>query len=149
VLRELITRPISSFVALLELPRTMERSMREANELMEASRRQVESMRRQADDALQQAERMNDLLAKIVKLTEPIEKAQRGGEMAAGLMKRVILGEEAEAQRVEEAVERTERLAEAAAERADEAAEQAEQAAAEASESEDGPESAERPEPLK
>jgi methyl-accepting chemotaxis protein len=131
VLRELITRPISSFVALLELPRTMERSMREANELMEASRRQVESMRRQADDALHQAERMNDLLARIVKLTEPIEKAQRGGELAAGLMKRVILGEEADAQRIEEVVE------------------QAEQAAAEASEPEDPSESSERPEPLK
>jgi hypothetical protein len=131
VFRELITRPISSFAALLELPRTMERSMREANQLMEASRRQVESMRRQADDALQQAERMNDLLARIVKLTEPIEKAQRGGELAAGLMKRVILGEEAEAQRIEEVVE------------------QAEQAAAEASEPDDTSESSERREPLK
>jgi uncharacterized protein YoxC len=149
VLRELITRPMSSFVALLELPRTMERSMREANELMEASRRQVESMRRQADDALQQAERMNDLLARIVRLTEPLEKAQRGGEMAAGLMKRVILGEEEAAQRVEEAVQRTEQVAEAAAERAEEAAEEADQAAAEASESGKAPESSERPEPLK
>jgi hypothetical protein len=74
---------------------------------------------------------MNDLLARIVKLTEPIEKAQRGGELAAGLMKRVILGEEAEAQRIEEVVE------------------QAEQAAAEASEPEDTSESSERPEPLK
>jgi hypothetical protein len=143
VFRELITRPISSVVSLIELPRTMQRSMREANELMEASRRQVDSMRLQADEALHQAERMNDLLARLVKLTEPIEKAQRGGEMAAGLMKRVILGDEAEVERVEQAIERTELVAEAAAERADEAVEQAEQVAAKVSDDEDGEESEE------
>ena len=62
MLRELISRPLSSLTALLDLPRTMQRSMREANDLMETSRRQVEQMRRQADGALEQAERMNDLL---------------------------------------------------------------------------------------
>lgn len=33
----------------------MERSIREANELMEVSREQLEVMRRQADEALEQA----------------------------------------------------------------------------------------------
>ena len=110
--------------------------MREANELMEVSRRQVELMRRQADEALEQAERMNDLLGRLVRLTEPLEKAQRGGEVAAGVLKRAIFGEEgaAEVQRVEGEVERAERLTEGAAERAEEAAERAKRAAAEAAE---------------
>jgi hypothetical protein len=35
---------------------------------------------------------MNDLLTKVVKLTEPIEKAQRGGEYVAGGLKRALFG---------------------------------------------------------
>jgi hypothetical protein len=115
-------------VALLDLPRTLERSVREANALMEVSRDQLELMRRQADEALAQAERMNDLLARVVKLTEPIERAQRGGEYAAERIKRVIFGEEAsgegEVVHAEEAAE----LAEAAAEDAEAAAAGAESA---------------------
>ena len=38
---------------------------------------------------------MNELLARVVKLTEPLEKAQRGGEYVAEGLKRVMLGEEA------------------------------------------------------
>jgi hypothetical protein len=51
---------------------------------------------------------MNDLLARLVKLTEPLEKAQRGGEFVGEQLKRVLLGEEAEAaaaRRVEAEVE--------------------------------------------
>ena len=66
----------------VELPRAMERSIREANELMEVSREQLEVMRRQADEALEQADRMNELLGRVVRLTEPLERAQRGGEYA-------------------------------------------------------------------
>jgi hypothetical protein len=96
VLRELVTRPISAVVALIDLPRTIDRSMREANELMEISREQLELMRRQADEALIQAERMNDLLTRVVRLTEPLEKAQRGGEYVGERLKRAIFPEEAE-----------------------------------------------------
>jgi hypothetical protein len=78
----------------VELPRRMERSIREANDLMEVSREQLEAMRRQADEALLQAERMNDLLARVVKLTEPLERAQRGGEYVAEGLRRAIFGEE-------------------------------------------------------
>jgi len=84
VLRELVTWPISMARAAIDLPRTMERSITEANELMELSREQLEVMRRQADEALEQAERMNELLARVVKLTEPIEKAQRGASTSEG-----------------------------------------------------------------
>ena len=63
--------------AAIELPSAMERSIREANDLMEVSREQLEVMRRQADQALEQAERMNELLARVVRLTEPLERAQR------------------------------------------------------------------------
>ncbi len=98
MLRELITRPISIVNSVLDLPRTMERSVRQANELMDVSQEQLEVIRRQADDALAQAERMNDLLARLVKLTEPLEKAQRGGEFVSEQLKRVLLGDEAEAE---------------------------------------------------
>lgn len=92
--------PISIVNRVLDLPRTMERSVRQANELMDVSQEQLDVMRRQADEALAQAERMNDLLARLVKLTEPLEKAQRGGEFVSEQLKRVLLGEaEAEAVR--------------------------------------------------
>ncbi|MGH2983077.1 MAG: hypothetical protein ACRDK5_02295 [Solirubrobacterales bacterium] len=94
MLRELITKPISTINAVLDLPRTMQRSVRQANELMDVSQEQLEVMRRQADKALQQAERMNDLLARLVKLTEPLEKAQRGGEFVSEQLKKVLLGDE-------------------------------------------------------
>jgi hypothetical protein len=108
VLRELITKPISMVNAVLDLPRTMERSVRQANELMDVSQEQLEVMRRQADEALAQAERMNDLLARLVKLTEPLEKAQRGGEFVSEQLKRVLLGDADEARRVEADVEEIE-----------------------------------------
>jgi hypothetical protein len=94
VIRALITWPISMARAAIELPRTMDRSIREANDLMEVSREQLEVMRRQADQALEQAERMNELLGRVVRLTEPLERAQKGGEFAAGALKRAIFGEE-------------------------------------------------------
>ena len=103
VLRELISWPVSAARTAIDLPRTMQRSIREANELMEVSREQLEVMRRQADQALEQAERMNDLLGRVVKLTEPLERAQRGGEYVAGELKRAIFGAEAAAKEAEEA----------------------------------------------
>jgi multidrug resistance efflux pump len=127
VLRELITWPISMARAAIELPRSMERRIREANDLMEVSREQLEVMRRQADQALEQAERMNELLGRVVKLTEPLERAQRGGEYVAGELKKAIFG-------AEQAVEQAENAAieaEAAVEEAEEAAEEAEDAAEE------------------
>ena len=99
VLREIISWPISVARAAVDLPRAMERSIREANELMEVSREQLEVIRRQADDALEQAERMNELLGRIVRLTEPLERAQRGGEYAAERLKRAIFGPEEAAAR--------------------------------------------------
>ena len=99
VLREIISWPISAARAAVERPRSMERSLREANELMEVSREQLEVIRRQADDALEQAERMNDLLGRVVRLTEPLERAQRGGEYAAERLKRAIFGPEEAAAR--------------------------------------------------
>jgi hypothetical protein len=121
VLRELITRPISMINSVLDLPRSMQRSVRQANELMDVSQEQLEVMRRQADEALAQAERMNDLLAKLVKLTEPLEKAQRGGEFVGEQLKRVLLGEAAEAEatarRVEAEVETEAEAEESAPER--------------------------------
>jgi methyl-accepting chemotaxis protein len=95
MIRKMVTWPFSMLRTAIDLPRTMERSIREANDLMEISREQLEVMRRQADQALEQAERMNDLLARVVKLTEPLEKAQRGGEVVGGALKRAIFGEEA------------------------------------------------------
>ena len=83
--------------AAIDLPRDMQRSIREANDLMEVSREQLEVMRRQADQALEQAERMNELLARVVKLSEPLERAQRGGEFVAEGLKRALFGEEAAA----------------------------------------------------
>jgi hypothetical protein len=97
VLRELITWPISAARTAIELPRAMERSIREANDLMEISRQQLEVMRRQADQALEQAERMNELLGRVVKLTEPLERAQRGGEYVGQRLKEAIFGAEAAA----------------------------------------------------
>jgi hypothetical protein len=94
VLREIISWPISMARTAIDLPRSMERSIREANELMEVSREQLEVMRRQADQALEQAERMNELLGRVVRLTEPLERAQRGGEFAAERLKRAIFGPE-------------------------------------------------------
>jgi hypothetical protein len=95
VIRELISWPFSVARAAIELPRSMERSIREANDLMEVSREQLEVMRRQADQALEQAERMNELLGRVVKLTEPLERAQKGGEYVGERLKRAIFGEEA------------------------------------------------------
>jgi hypothetical protein len=112
VLRELISRPISMINSVLDLPRSMQRSVRQANELMDVSQEQLEVMRRQADEALAQAERMNDLLAKLVKLTEPLEKAQRGGEFVGEQLKRVLLGEATEAE-ADAAVRRVEAEVEA------------------------------------
>jgi hypothetical protein len=116
VLRELITKPISMINSVLDLPRSMQRSVRQANELMDVSQEQLELMRRQADEALAQAERMNDLLARLVKLTEPLEKAQRGGEFVGEQLKRVLLGEEGNAARQVEAEVEVEADAEAEAE---------------------------------
>jgi hypothetical protein len=128
VLRELITWPVSMARAAVELPRSMERSIREANDLMEVSREQLRVMRRQADQALEQAERMNELLGRVVKLTEPIERAQRGGEYVAGELKKAIFG-------AEQAAVDAEVAAEDALEAADDAErtlEQAEEAAKDA-----------------
>ena len=93
MLRELVTLPISAARAAIDLPRSMRRSINEANELMEVSREQLESMRRQADQALEQAERMNELLARVVRLTEPLERAQRGGEYVGERLKKAIFGD--------------------------------------------------------
>jgi multidrug resistance efflux pump len=105
VLRELISWPISMARTAIELPRSMERSIREANDLMEVSREQLEVVRRQADQALEQAERMNELLGRVVKLTEPLERAQRGGEYVAGELKKAIFGAEQAAIEAEVAVD--------------------------------------------
>ena len=126
MLTELVTKPFRAVVALVELPLTARRSLEEVNQLIEVSRRQLEAMQRQTDSALDQAERMNELLSRVVKLTEPIEKAQRGGEYVADGLKRVIFGE-GPTPPVEQAAERVERAAEDAAELAEEAAEDAEE----------------------
>jgi len=128
MLRELITRPISMLNAVLDFPRTMERSVRQANELMDVSQEQLDVMRRQADEALAQAERMNDLLARLVKLTEPLEKAQRGGEFVSEQLKRVLLGEEAEAKAAADRAEEAANRAAAEADRAEAEAEAEESA---------------------
>ena len=92
VLREFVTKPVGAVVALIELPGQVNRSLRQAEEMMEASRRQLEAMQFRTESALEQAERMNELLTKVVRLTEPIEKAQRGGEYVAGGLKRALFG---------------------------------------------------------
>jgi hypothetical protein len=71
-------------------------------------------MRRQADQALEQAERMNDMLARVVKLTEPIERAQRGAEYVGEGLKKAIFG-------AEQAADDAERAAREAREAAEEA----------------------------
>jgi hypothetical protein len=101
VLRELISWPISVARTAMELPQAMERSIREANDLMEISREQLEQMRRQADQALEQAERMNELLSRVVRLTEPLERAQRSGEYVGERLKRAIFGPDEGGERVE------------------------------------------------
>jgi hypothetical protein len=98
--------------AAIDLPRSMERSIREANDLMDVSREQLEVMRRQADQALAQAERMNELLGRVVKLTEPLERAQRGGEYVGDALKKAIFGEEAAAIEAEVVVEETDQAEE-------------------------------------
>jgi methyl-accepting chemotaxis protein len=107
VLRELITWPLSAARTAIDLPRTMQRSIDEANELMAVSREQLELMRRQADQALEQAERMNELLGRVVKLTEPLERAQRGGEFIGEQLKRAIFGAQEAGEMTEEAARRT------------------------------------------
>jgi hypothetical protein len=109
----MFTWPISVARAAIEMPRTMERSIREANDLMEVSRQQLEGMRRQADQALEQAERMNELLERVVKLTEPLERAQRGGEYVGERLKQAIFGAEQAAAEVEAAAEQAEAVIEA------------------------------------
>jgi hypothetical protein len=64
---------------------------------------------------------MNELLTKVVRLTEPLEKAQRGGEYVAGGLKRALGG-----------LERAVLDAERAANDAEQAAVDSEGAAAEA-----------------
>ena len=89
MLREIISWPISVARTAVDLPRAMDRSIREANEVMVVSREQLEVMRRQADD---------ELLGRVVRLTEPLERAQRSGEYAAERLKRAIFGPEEAAQ---------------------------------------------------
>jgi methyl-accepting chemotaxis protein len=120
VLRELIRWPISTIRSAIDLPRNMQRSIREANELMAISREQLETMRRQADQALEQAERMNDLLGRVVKLTEPLERAQRGGEYVAGELKKAIFGLETAAEDARDAAQQAEEAAKDAEEAAEE-----------------------------
>ena len=107
MLRELITWPIGAARTAIELPRNMQRSIDEANELMAVSREQLEMMRRQADQALEQAERMNDLLARVVRLTEPLERAQRGAEYVGEGLKKAIFGAAEAAQLNEDAARKT------------------------------------------
>ena len=119
VLREIISWPISIARTAVELPRAMERSIREANDLMEVSRKQLEVMRRQADEALEQAERMNELLGRVVKLTEPLERAQRSGEYVAGELKKAIFGAEQATIEAEVALEEAKEAVEEAEEAVD------------------------------
>jgi hypothetical protein len=123
VIRALITWPISAARTAIELPRTMQRSIDEANELMSVSRVQLEVMRRQADQALEQAERMNELLTRVVKLTEPLERAQRGGEYIGEQLKRAIFGAQEAGEMTEEAARRTLEAAEDAEHVAEETSE--------------------------
>jgi hypothetical protein len=130
VLTELVTKPVRAVVAIIELPITARRSLEEVNQLLEVSRRQLEAMQRQTDSA------------RVVRLTEPIEKAQRGGEYVADGLKRVIFGEpqvdNAErADQVERRVEEVTSEAELAAADAERAALEAERAAEAAEEAAD------------
>ena len=150
MVRELITRPIQAANALIELPWTINRSLRQANDLMEASRRQLEVMQRQTDEALVQAERMNEMLSKVVRLTEPIEMAAKGGEYAAGALKRVIFGAEqavADAESAAGDAESAALVAENAASHADHAVDVAGHAE-EADEADETAEAAERELPI-
>ena len=88
MLRELVSWPISVARTAIDLPRNMQRSIREANDLMEVSREQLE------------------VLARVVKLSEPLERAQRGGEFVAEGLKRALFGEEAAAIEAEVIVEK-------------------------------------------
>ncbi len=142
VLTELVTRPVQAVVALIELPLTARRSLEEVNELMEVSRRQLETMQRQTDSALDQAQRMNELLARVVRLTEPIEKAQRGSEYVAGGLRRVIFGDDPVAPGGAESLEGTAERIEKAAAEAELAAADAERAALEAEDAAKGAEGA-------
>jgi hypothetical protein len=142
VLTELVTKPVRAVVAIVELPITARRSLEEVNQLLEVSRKQLEAMQRQTDSALNQAERMNELLSRVVRLTEPIEKAQRGGEYVADGLKRVIFGDPQvdNAQRADEVEARVEQVtsdAELAAADAERAALEAERAAEAAEEAAD------------
>jgi hypothetical protein len=94
VLREIVTRPVEATFALIELPIALKRTLDETNELIATSRRKIEDMDRQTNDAILQAERMNELLARVVKLTEPLEMAQRGGDIISGALKRALFGDE-------------------------------------------------------
>jgi hypothetical protein len=94
VLREIVTRPVEATFALIELPIALKRTLDETNELIATSRRKIEDMDRQTNDAILQAERMNELFARVVKLTEPLEMAQRGGDIISGALKRAIFGDE-------------------------------------------------------
>jgi hypothetical protein len=139
VLTELVTKPVRAVVAIMELPITARRSLEEVNQLLEVSRRQLEAMQRQTDSALDQAERMNELLSRVVRLTEPIEKAQRGGEYVADGLRRVIFGEpgsdgKSEPEPVDnvERADQVERRVEQATSEAELAAADAERAALEA-----------------
>lgn len=93
VIREMVTLPFQTVVALLELPATVNRSLKEANQLMASSRRQLDAVQQRTDNALEQAERMNEMLSRVVRLTEPLERAQRGGEIVAAELKRAIFGD--------------------------------------------------------
>lgn len=148
MIRELITRPIQAANALIELPWTINRSLRQANDLMEASRRQLEVMQRQTDEALVHAERMNEMLSKVVRLTEPIEMAAKGGEYAAGALKRVIFGAVEDAEMAAGHAETAAIEAEDAASHADHAVEHAADHADDASEaSEEAEQAATKPDP--
>jgi hypothetical protein len=83
-------------------------------------------IRRQADSALEQAELMNELLTRVVRLTEPLERAQRGGEYVAEGLKRAIFGAEQASQQALEAAKEADEQAKQAEERAEEAEEAAE-----------------------
>jgi hypothetical protein len=134
MVRELVTWPISAARAAIDLPRSMRRSIREANELMEVSREQLDVMRRQADQALEQAERMNQLLARVVKLTEPLERAQRGGEYVGERLKKALFGDGPPGEAAIEEAALEDVVIEEAAIEAEIVAEEAEQALNEADE---------------
>ena len=137
MLTELVTKPVRAVLAIIELPITARRSLEEVNQLLEVSRKQLEAMQRQTDSALNQAERMNELLSRVVRLTEPIEKAQRGGEYVADGLRRVIFGEPAAEPTTAERADAAEARVERATAEAELAADDAERAALEAERSAD------------